>query len=125
MTAPGMHKTNEAENERRIKALTAIAKRIAEIQAEAVKSQDTLIAVAKAIFESAKEGAGSHGTILDHAEKIIGQSATPGSLNQCQQDFRNFENAAASAAKTNNWTPVEEAWAAYTQCTRTLRIIPI
>ncbi len=120
-----MQQTNQAENERRIKALTAIAKRIAEIQEEAVKSQDTLIAVAKAIFESAKEGTGSHGTILDHAEKIIGQPATPGSLSQCQQDFRNFEQAAATAAKTNNWVPVEEAWAVYTQCTRTLRPIRI
>jgi glucokinase len=125
MPTPGMQLTKEAENERRIKALTAIAKRIGEIQAEAVKSQDALISVAKAIFESAKEGAGSHGTILDHAEKIIGQPAGPGSLNQCQQDLRNFEEAAAKAGKTNNWTPAEEAWAEYTQCIRTLRIIQV
>ena len=127
MPAPGMQQNSEAENERRPKVLIALAKRIGEIQQESVKSQDALIAVAKGIFESAKEGAGGHGSILDHAEKLFGQSAPApaGSLSQCNQDLKDFELASAAAGKSGNWTPAEEAWNNYTHCIRTLRIIPI
>jgi hypothetical protein len=114
MTAP---QTQLDVDARRAKALTEIGKRLAEIQVQAVKSQNALIVAARAIANG-DEGAGTHGALLEHVEKMIAEPDSK--LSQCQADFQQFLKDAAA----HNWAAAGGAFNAHVHCLRTLSPIP-
>jgi hypothetical protein len=114
MTAP---QTQLDADARRTRALTEIGKRLAEIQREAVRSQNALIAAARAIANE-DEGTGTQGALLDHVEKMIAEPDSK--LSTCQADFQQFLKDAAA----HNWAAAGGAFNAYVHCLRTLSPIP-